>query len=185
MESDHEDVIHLLAVLNVPQASLFDVFLINRAVPRVTKLVQFSSRAFSNKCWFRDCSSAYCWWEIVNDFMKYPPSWSKLHLPKHQLLRTVGRWIVLRFPHMKLRVVSVRGTSSVQDAFLGHEQKCDGSMLEQGVWWILKVGNFCSISDWKSPSFSRIGRSVHELDRYTNLIAFVGILLQSFTWFLQ
>lgn len=30
---------------------------------------------------------------------------------------TVGRWIVLRFPHMKLRVVSVRGTSSVQDAY--------------------------------------------------------------------
>lgn len=157
---------------------LFDVFFDKSSSAEGDKTcVQFSSRAFSNKCWFRDCSSAYCWREIVNDFMKYPPSWSKLHLPKHQLLRTVGRWIVLRFPHMKLRVVSVRGTSSVQDAFLGHEQRCDRSMLEQGFWWILKVGNFCSISDWKSPSFSRIGRSVHELDRYTNLIAFVGILL--------
>ncbi|CAJ1418753.1 unnamed protein product [Effrenium voratum] len=30
---------------------------------------------------------------------------------------TVGRWIVVRFPELKLRVVAVRGTSSVQDAY--------------------------------------------------------------------
>ena len=34
-------------------------------------------------------------------------------------LRTVGRWIVISFPKLKLRVLSVRGTSSVQDAYLG------------------------------------------------------------------
>eukprot|EP00434_Breviolum_minutum_P007711 symbB.v1.2.006801.t2/scaffold409.1/size210228/4 len=31
--------------------------------------------------------------------------------------RTVGRWIVISFPKLKLRVLSVRGTSSVQDAY--------------------------------------------------------------------
>jgi hypothetical protein len=177
MESDHEAVTHLLAELNVPQASLFDVFLINRAVPRVTKLVQFSSRAFSNKCWFRDCSSAYCWWEIVNDFMKYPPSWSKLHLPKHQLLRTVGRWIVLRFPHMKLRVVSVRGTSSVQDAFLGHEQTCDGSMLEHGFWrWAIFAPSQTE-SPQASPELGAQSMSWIDIQTWLHLLAYFYNLL--------
>eukprot|EP00913_Durusdinium_trenchii_P004805 g4463.t1 len=31
--------------------------------------------------------------------------------------RTVGRWVVIALPKMKLRVISVRGTSNVQDAF--------------------------------------------------------------------
>jgi len=44
------------------------------------------------------------------------------HLGDWELLevespRTVGRWVVVSFPALKLRVISVRGTSNVQDAY--------------------------------------------------------------------